>query len=135
MNTMVPYIWAAGGVHLALVMANFWVPGILHYRENLARLSPVVRQVFIVHAIYIVLVLLAFSALCFFFAPELSSGAPWGRFLSGFLALFWLLRVVLQFAYYDRGIRAKFRGGDIAYTPAISCMGVVFAVVALGVVK
>jgi hypothetical protein len=135
MNPMVPFLWIAGGVHLAIAVSNFGVPGILHYRENLAKLSPIVRQVFVVHSIYTVLVLLAFSALCIFFAPELASGAPLDRFLSGFLALFWLLRVGLQFGYYDRGVRSKYRVGDVAYTLAISCLGVVFAVVALGVVR
>jgi hypothetical protein len=132
---MVPFLWVAGGVHLAIAAANFWVPGILHYRENLAKVSRMVRQVFVVHAIYMVLVLLGVSALCFFFAPELTSGAPLGRFLSAFLAVFWLLRVVLQLAYYDREVRAQHRLGDIAYTLAVFYLGVVFAVAALGVVK
>jgi len=82
MNNMVPYIWAAGGVQLAIAVANFWVPGILRYRENLARPSPMMRQVFIVHATYIVLVLLGFSALSFFFAVELARGTPLGRLLT-----------------------------------------------------
>lgn len=135
MNTMVPFLWIAGAVHLAIAVSNFWVPGILHYRENLAKVSPIVRQVFIVHSVYMVLVLLGFSALCFFFAPELVSGAPLGRFLSAFLAVFWLLRIVLQLTFYDPEVRAKYRLGDIAYTLAVSCLGLVFAVVALGVVK
>lgn len=135
MNPMVPFLWIAGGVHLAIAVANFWIPGILHYRENLAKVSPMVRQVFVVHSIYLVMVLVAFSALCFFFAPDLTSGTPLGRFLTAFLAVFWLLRVVLQVVYYDPEVRAKYRLGDIAYTLAVSCLGVVFAVVALGVVK
>jgi hypothetical protein len=135
MNAMVPFIWAAGAVHLAIAAANFWVPGILHYRENLAKVSPMVRQVFIVHSIYMVLVLLGFSALCFIFAPELASGAPLGRALSGFIAVFWLLRVVLQFALYDREFRARYRLGDIVYTLAIASLAVVFSIAALGVMK
>lgn len=46
MNTMVPFLWVAGGVQLAIAIANLWVPGILHYRENLAKLPPMARQVF-----------------------------------------------------------------------------------------
>ena len=94
-----------------------------------------VRQVFVVHSIYMVLVLLAFSTLCFFFAPDLAGGTGLGRFLSAFLAVFWLLRVILQFAFYDREVRARYRLGDVAYTFAVSCLAVVFAVAALGVVK
>jgi hypothetical protein len=135
MNTMVPFLWGAGAIHLSIAVSNIWVPGIFNYRENLPKLSPMVRQIFIVHSIYIVLVLLAFSALCFFFAPELTRTAPLSRFLSTFLAVFWLLRVVLQLSYYDREVRAQHRRGDIAYTLAVSYLAVVFAVVALGVVK
>jgi hypothetical protein len=135
MNPIVPLLWIAGAVQLSIALANLWVPGILHYRENLAKVSPIVRQVFVVHSIYMVLVLLGFSALCFFFAPQLASGTALGRFLSAFLAVFWLLRVVLQFAYYDREVRAQHRLGDIAYTLAISCLGIVFAITALGVMR
>lgn len=135
MNTMVPFLWIAGAIHLVIAISNFWVPGILHYRENLAKVSPMVRQVFVVHSIYMVLVLLGASALCFFFAPELAGGAPLGRFLSAFLAVFWLLRVVLQFTFYDPEVRAKHRLGDVAYTLAVTSLGVVFTVAALGVVK
>ena len=133
MNNMVPFLWIAGAIHLAIAVSNFWVPGILHYRENLAKLSPMVRQVFIVHAVYMVLVLLGISAMCFFFAPELTAGAPLSRFLSAFLAVFWLLRVVLQLTFYDKEVRAKYRLGDVAYTLAVSYLGVIFTVVAMGV--
>ena len=60
---------------------------------------------------------------------------PLGRFLSAFLAAFWLLRVFLQFVYYDRALRAKCRLGDIAYTLAISSLSIVYSVTALGVVR
>jgi len=135
MNTMVPFLWVAGGVQPAIAVSNFWVPGVLHYREYLAKLSPMVRQVFIVHSLYIVLMLLGFSGLSICFASQLTSGGPLGRALSAFLAVFWLLRVGLQLGYYDREVRAKCRIGDVAYTLAISSLGVIFAVVALGVVK
>lgn len=135
MKTMLWFIWIAGVIQLSIAAANIWVPGILHYGENLAKVSSIVRQVFIVHAIYMVMVLLAFSALCFFFAPELAGGTPFGRFLSAFLAVFWLLRVALQLFFYDPEIRAKYRLGDVAYTLAVTYLGLVFAVAALGVMK
>ncbi len=118
-----------------MAVSNLWVPRILHYRQNLAKVSTIVRQVFTVHASYLVLVLLAFSALSIFLAPELAGANPLGRFLSAFLAVFWLLRVVLQLAYYDRKLRAKCRLGDIAYTLAISSLSIVYSVTALGVVR
>jgi hypothetical protein len=135
MRILVPLIWIAGAVQLSIAVSNLWVPGILHYRENLVKLSPIVRQVFIVHSIYMVLVLLGFSGLCFLFAPELAGSEPLGRALSGFLAFFWLLRVGLQFGFYDKEVRARHRLGDIAYSVAIISLTTVFSIAALGVVK
>jgi hypothetical protein len=135
MRILVPLIWIAGAVHLSIAVSNFWVPGLFHYRENLVKLSAIVRQVFIVHSIYMVLVLLGFSGLCFFFAPQLAGGSSLGRALSGFLAIFWLLRVGLQFGFYDKDVRARHRLGDVAYTFATICLAAVFSVAALGVVK
>jgi hypothetical protein len=48
MHTMIPFIWGAGIVQLLIVAANFWIPSILDYRGNLERLTPFVRQVFVV---------------------------------------------------------------------------------------
>jgi hypothetical protein len=135
MHTMMVTVWAAGVVQLLIVAANFWVPSILDYRENLERVSPFVRQVFWVHSFYIVLMLLGFAGLCLFFAPQLVSGTPLARSICAFLAVFWLLRFILQFTYYDRSVRAMYRFGDIAYTAAISSLGCVFAVLALGAGK
>jgi hypothetical protein len=106
MRTMIPFIWAAGVVQLLIVAANFWIPSILDYRGNLKRISPMFRQIFVVHSLYIVLTVLGFAGLCLFFAPQLASGQTLARAISAFLAVFWLLRVFLQFGYYDRGVRA-----------------------------
>ena len=95
MNTIVPYIWIAGGVQLAIAAANFVLPRKLRYEENLTRVDPIIRQIFVVHSAFIVFVLVTFAALCFLFAVEFTA-SPLGRFLSGWLALFWALRLVMQ---------------------------------------
>jgi hypothetical protein len=133
MRMMIPFIRAAGTVQLLIVAANFWIPSILDYRGNLDRVTPFIRQVFVVHTLYIVLTVLGIAMLSLFFAPQLASGAPLVRAINAFLAVFWLLRVFLQFGYYDRGVRAMYRCGDVAYTLAISSLAVVFASLALGV--
>jgi len=126
-------IWAAGGVQLAILAANFVVPGKLHCRENLERVSPMIRSVFVVHWIYILLMLATFSALCFWFAPELAGGSRLGHFLSAAIALFWLLRIPIQLFVYDRELRRRHRLGDIAMLFALSFVVLVFGAAALGV--
>ena len=132
MTDFVPWIWAAGGLQLLIASANFALPKKLAYRENLSRVSPIVRQVFIVHSVYIVLVLVAFALLCFLFAPELAGASTLGRFLSGSLAVFWLLRAVIQIFYYDPEVKAKNPGAHVAFALAVTFLGGLFLIVALG---
>jgi len=121
MNTiwMIRAIWGAGAVHVGIMAANVPLPGRLRVRERLAGVPRFVRQIFYVHWIYIVIVLGLFAALCFGFAPELAGASGLGRFLSGFMAGFWLLRILLQLLYYDREIRRENRGLDALYVGSL----------------
>ena len=98
MNTgwMTRAIWVAGAVHVGIMAANIPLPGRLRVRERLAGVPTFLRQIFYVHWVYIVIVLGMFAALCFGFAPELAGSSGMGRFLSGFMAGFWLLRILLR---------------------------------------
>ena len=131
---IVPFLWVAGGVQLLIAGANIGLPSRLRYRENLARLTPIVRQVFVVHSVYIGLVLVIFSALWIGYAPELASGSGLGRFLSASLALFWSLRVLVQLFYYDRELCRRYRAAHIAFTLSFLFLSGVFIAAALGAV-
>lgn len=112
-------IWVAGAIHAGIVLANIPLPGRLRVRENLAGVSPFLRQIFYVHWLYIVLVVGMFSALCFGFARELAGASSLGRFFSAFMAGFWLLRIFLQSFYYDREIRRVNRVLDSLYLASL----------------
>lgn len=73
-------LWIAGFVQLAIASANLFLPAKLNYRENLSRVSPIIRQIFVVHSVYIVGVVLLFAAVTFGFTGELASGHGLGRF-------------------------------------------------------
>jgi hypothetical protein len=135
MHNLIWLIWIAGAVQLALIAANFALPQRIGCRENLGRVSPLIRQVFIVHWIYIVLVLAIFGSLCLFFAQDLAGASRLGRFLASVMAIFWLLRIPLQLFYYDPEVRRQHRLGDAAYILAITYLAAVFAVAALGVLR
>ena len=115
MQTPIPLLWIAGLLQVAISIANFFLPKRLGYRENLEKVAPIIRQVFFVHSAYIVGVLLLFAAVTLGFATELSSGRGLGRFLAGSMAMFWLCRVPLHLFYFDRGVRRRFRAGDLAF--------------------
>lgn len=109
-------LWLAGFVQLAIAFANFFLPAKLKYRENLSLVTPIIRQIFVVHSIYLVGVVLLFAAVTFGFAGELASGHGLGRFLAAAIALFWILRAPVQLWCYDAKLRRENRWADIAFT-------------------
>lgn len=126
-------IWTAGAVQLVILGGNFVLPGILRCRENLAQVSPMIREMFIVHWIYILFVLALFSVISFRYAPDLAGATALGRFLSAAIALFWLPRIPIQLLVYDRDLRRQHRLGDVAILLAMAFVTIVFGAAALGV--
>lgn len=124
-------IWGAGVVHGGIILANVPLPRRLQVRERLANVPRFVRQIFYVHWVYIVIVLGLFAALCFGFARELAGASAIGRFLSAFMAGFWLLRILLQVFYYDRQIRRENWGMDMLYLGTLVVLVLVFGIAAL----
>ena len=118
MRVLLQLLWLAGFVQLAIASANVFLPAKLNYKENLSRVSPIIRQIFVVHSVYIVGVVLLFAVLTFAFAGELASGHGLGRFLAVSIAVFWLFRAPVQLLYYDATLRRENRLGDIAFTAA-----------------
>jgi len=115
---------------LGIVAANVPLPGRLRVRERLAGMPRFMRQIFYVHWVYIVIVVGLFAALCFGFARDLAGASSLGRFLSGFIAGFWLLRIVLQVFYYDREVRRENRGLDVLYVGSLIVLVAIFGIAA-----
>ena len=118
-TTWTHLIWIVGCIHLGIILANVPLPGMLQVRENLTGVPRFIRQVFYVHWFYIVLIVGFFAALCFGFAHDLIGASPLGRFLSTFMAGFWILRIGLQWLYYDFSLLRRHRVLYITYTVAL----------------
>jgi hypothetical protein len=117
--TIVPkLLWLAVVIQIAMAASNVFLPRILKYKENLQKVSPIIRQMFVTHSVYLVGVVLLFAATTAAFAPDLASGQGLGRFLSASIAIFWLCRMPVQLFYYDASLRRANRIGDVAYTTA-----------------
>jgi hypothetical protein len=132
MNRMIVLIWVAGGIQLVIAAANLALPRVLYDRENLAGASLMVRQIFTVHVSYIMLVLVGFSLLSLGFAPELAGASALGRFLSAFLAIFWLLRIPVHL-HYDPAVRRQHRFADLVFLAAVIYLAATYLLAALGV--
>lgn len=124
-------IQLAGALQLVTAVANFFLPAKLHYRENLEKVSPIIRQIFTIHSIYIVLMLLGFGLICLLFPADLGGASPLGRFLCGFLAVFWGLRVVLQVFYYDSAVKKEHPFGALFFGAVFLYLAVVFTAATL----
>ena len=98
---------AAGVGQLGLVVASLAIPRALGWREDLARLRPLTRQVFWTYAGYIWCTNLAFG-LASALAPHwLLDRTPLAGAVCGFIATYWGARLVIQFAYFDRSDAPK----------------------------
>ena len=82
--------------------------------------------VFVIHSFFIVLVVVASGAACLFLASRLVAVDPLSKAVSGFFALFWSLRFVIQIYYVDRGFLREHLVGHIAYSLACAFLGLVF---------
>ena len=54
MPGLLQLLWLAAFVQVGIAFANLFLPAKLKYRENLSRVAPIIRQIFVVHSIYIV---------------------------------------------------------------------------------
>ena len=94
-------VLAAGVGQLALVAASLAIPRVLRWREDTAKLRPLTRQVFWTYAAYIWCTNLAFGLVSL--RPGwLLDGSPLAGCVTGFIAAYWLGRVLIQFFYFDR---------------------------------
>ena len=132
---MIPLIWLAGTVLLLLTVSNVPILWMLPLKKELAGLSPIVRNICTVHHAYLAGVLAGMSALCFLFARELAQAGPLAIFLTGGMALFWGLRLLLQILYYDPDTRRLHRGWDVLFSSAYAVLTAIFLAAATGALR
>ena len=135
MDTTRALLGSVGAAHLLVAVMNFFLPAKIDLPANLAKVSPMVRQMVIVHHAYIVGVIFAFAALCFFFATDLAGPGALGRCVAGGMAIFWLARIPIQLFYYDKATRRGHRAIDVGFTLLVAFMAAVLGAAALGALR
>jgi hypothetical protein len=88
----------------ALAVLNLFVPRRFNWREEMARLSLLNRQIFQAHSVFLILTLALFSALLLTCADALLEGTRLSRAILGGLTLFWGLRMLMQWFFYSPAI-------------------------------
>jgi len=112
-------LWLAGAGHFCVLIASFQVPYRLHWKEDLAKLTAFNRKLMWVHGGFAVYTIIAFGVMSLFLHDEILRGERAALALAFFIGLYWLLRIVVDFAYYshrDWPSGAAFRAGHVLLT-------------------
>jgi hypothetical protein len=92
----------AGLAQIILVFGSLAIPGILNWKAELAKVRPLIKQMFWTYAAYILVINLCFGLLSLFTFRDLCNGSTLAVMLNGFIAAYWTSRVLIQFLYFDR---------------------------------
>lgn len=123
----------AGAVQLLVLVASFSTPRVLRWREELASLPRLHRQLFWIYGGYIVMSIVTLALACLLLSGELASGGPLARAVCAYGAAFWGVRVGLQAVLDVRPFltSAALRAGYHGLTVAFAALAVVYGAGAL----
>jgi hypothetical protein len=99
--TLSRLILLGGVLHLAITSAGITMTMVLDWRRNLASLCPMTRHVIWTHAAFVLLTIIGFGFVSIAFPRALAAGTPLARVVCGFIALFWAIRLMIQFFLFD----------------------------------
>jgi hypothetical protein len=103
-------LWLAGAGHFVVLIASFQVPYRLGWKDDLAKLTPFNRKLMWVHGGFAVYTIASFGALTLFFHNEMLRSHGAAAALATFIGIYWLLRIVVDFTYYDQADWPKGKG-------------------------
>ena len=98
-NDVPTLVFLAGAAHLGILIASALVPFRLSWREELAGLSLLHRQMYWVYGGYVVLAIVSFALISMTNAEEIASGSGLARGFCFYVAVFWGVRVGLQLVF------------------------------------
>jgi hypothetical protein len=106
MDTDQPLIFAlvalAGLAQIALVVGSLIIPGILNWKTELEKVQTLIKQMFWTYAAYILVINLCFGLLSIFAVAELLNKSLMSLLVCGFIAMYWISRILIQFFYFDK---------------------------------
>jgi hypothetical protein len=128
-----PALFLAGLAQLGIASSSVFIPKLLGWREETTLLRPLTRQVFWTYSMYILSINTSFGLLALLAPHLLLDGSTLARVVCAFIAAYWMVRVTLQFAVYDRSVvtRPLFRFAEVAYVCSFAYVAVVYAMVAV----
>jgi hypothetical protein len=124
--TIAQSMWVAGAIQAGILFVNFLLPRKLRVRERLVHVPVFLKQVFYVHWLYIVICGRTLQCLVLWICERTFRGESARAVLSAFMAAFWLLRIGLQWLYYDSATRRQYKVLDALYTCSLVALVGIF---------
>ncbi len=94
-------IFIVGIGQIILVVGSLAIPRILNWSEETSKLRPLTRQVFWTYAGYILATNLSFALVSMISPASLIDGSFLATSVTLYIFLYWLMRVVIQFTWFD----------------------------------
>jgi alginate O-acetyltransferase complex protein AlgI len=94
-------LWLAGIGHFCILFASFQVPIRLGWKKDLAQLTPFNRKLMWVYAGTTLFTIIVFGILTLFLHHEFLAGDRAAAALATFIAIFWTLRILIDFVYFE----------------------------------
>jgi len=95
-------ILIAGLAQIVLAIGSLVIPNILNWHSELIKVRPLIKQMFWTYAGYILGINLSFGLLSVFDSSDLINGSKLAIVITGFIAIYWMSRILVQFLYFDR---------------------------------
>ncbi len=124
----------AGVGQLAVALSSLAIPHLLGWREELRALRPLTRSVFWTYAGYTLGIHVWFGIVSIVAAEALAAGGLLPSLVTGFIAIYWGVRVVAQFTWYDRSVastRVLFRVAEVGYITGFVALTLLYGIVAI----
>jgi hypothetical protein len=128
--TVYQLLQLAGLAQLALVAGSLAIPKVLKWGTELAKVQQLIKQMFWTYAAYILVINLCFGLISLFAAGDLLNGSRLAMLVTGFIAVYWISRVLIQFFYFDRSSFPAGRLNKIAEVVLVVlfiCLSIVYS--------
>jgi hypothetical protein len=132
---MIPALYCGGICHFGILIASAMTPGALDWSGHLKSLPKLLRQMFWVYGAFIVLMIVSFGLITLFNVPLLAEGGTLARWVCGMIAVFWLVRLGVQFFVFDATpflTKAIYRIGYHGLTVVFTFLVLIYGWIALG---